>query len=304
MLPMLFQELFPALTDLPCSYEVIFIDDGSHDRTKELLLGEASRQDKMVAVILGTNFGQHQAIVAGFSVARGDYVITIDADLQTPPQEILKIYNEMENGYDYVGSIRNERKDQLWRRAFSKLNNKIRERITNIHLTDQGCMLRGYHRRITELIVASQEAAPYLPALGYNFSSRPTEIVVEHQERQAGISKYSLYKLFRLNFDIMTAYSLLPLQFFSMLGMAVATISAGFFILLAVRRLFHGPEAEGVFTLFALVFFFMGICLFGLGLLGEYVGRIYAEVRKRPRYAIQTVFTKHKVASEAQHEHP
>lgn len=291
VLPMLFDELFTSLKSLPFSYEVIFVDDGSRDNSKKLLWQEASQRAEMVVVTLETNFGQHQAIIAGFSVAKGEYVVTLDADLQTPPSEIIKICNEMDKGHDYVGSIRNERKDSLWRRWFSQMNNRIRQKITNINITDQGCMLRGYHKRIAQLIVRSQEAAPYLPALGYNFSRNPAEVVVEHQERQAGDSKYNLYKLFRLNFDIMTAYSLIPLQLFSMLGMTVAVASAAFFILLVIRRLFHGPEAEGVFTLFALVFFFMGVCLFGLGLLGEYVGRIYAEVRKRPRYSIQDVYS-------------
>ena len=129
----------------------------------------------------------------------------------------------------------------------------------------------------------------FIPALAYTFAINPTEVVVGHEERFAGESKYSLYSLVRLNFDLMTGFSVLPLQLFSMLGMAVALLSAALFVLLAARRLILGPEEGGLFTLFALLFFLVGIALFGIGLLGEYIGRIYQEVRERPRYLIRAV---------------
>jgi undecaprenyl-phosphate 4-deoxy-4-formamido-L-arabinose transferase len=287
----LFAELFTALKDLPAnSYEVIFVDDGSLDRSREILDEEyKKRNETMVVVMLDGNFGQHQAIMAAFSVARGKRLITLDADLQNPPCEILKIYKKMQEGYDYVGSIRDKRQDAFWRKFLSRINNIIREKITNIKLTDQGCMLRGYDRRVVKLMLMGQESSVYLPALGYSFARRPTEILVVHQARERGESKYSFFRLMRLNFDIMTVYSLVPIQAFSLLGIILAVLSGGFFFLLVIRRLIVGPEAEGVFTLFALLFFFIGICLFGLGILGEYIGRIYAEVRKRPRFLIQNV---------------
>ena len=129
----------------------------------------------------------------------------------------------------------------------------------------------------------------FIPALAYTFAHQPTEIVVAHEERAAGESKYSLYKLIRLNFDLMTAFSIVPLQMFSLAGIAISLLSAAFFVFLVIRRLIVGPEAEGLFTLFAILFFLIGIALFGIGLLGEYVGRIYQQVRTRPRYLIQAV---------------
>lgn len=290
VLPKLYAELFTELDQLSMSYEVLFVDDGSKDLSLRMLYDEAKKRPQMKVVVLDGNFGQHQAIIAGFSVAQGDYVITLDADLQTPPSEIAKISTEMDKGFDYVGSIREQRNDVFWRRFFSKLNNQIRKKITRIQITDQGCMLRGYSRRLAQQIVRVQEASPYLPALGYKYSQNPTEVMIKHQERQAGESKYSFYKLLRLNFDIMTGYSIVPLQIFSLMGILISGGAACFFILLVVRRIFQGPEAEGVFTLFALLFFFLGICLFGLGLLGEYVGRIYLEVRKHPRFVIRETY--------------
>lgn len=289
-IPHLCAEVFESLEKLTQTWEVVFIDDGSSDDSLELLKIEQRKySSKMVIVELDGNFGQHQALIAGMSAAKGEYIITIDADLQNPPSEILRVVAEMEKGFDYVGTIRTIRNDSAWRKIFSKFNNLIRERITNIKITDQGCMLRGYHRRIVNLILKAEETAVYLPALGFNFSRKPTEIHVLHNSREYGESKYSFYRLLRLNFDIMTVYSLVPLQIFSFVGMILSLVSAGFFLLLMIRRIFIGPEAEGLFTLFSLQFFFIGVCLFGIGILGEYVGRIYSEVRRRPRYLIKQV---------------
>jgi undecaprenyl-phosphate 4-deoxy-4-formamido-L-arabinose transferase len=290
-IPHLCEKVFTSLKSLKRSWEVVFIDDGSTDDSLELLKKERQKySDKMVIVELDGNFGQHQALVAGMSAAHGEYMITLDADLQNPPSEVLKVEAEMEKGFDYVGTIRVDRNDKFWRKFLSKINNRIREAITNIKITDQGCMLRGYHRRIVNLILKSEESSVYLPALGYNFSRKPTEIEVQHDAREYGKSKYSFYRLLRLNFDIMTVYSLVPLQMFSLVGIVIAFISAGFFVLLMVRRIWMGPEAEGLFTLFSLQFFFIGVCLFGIGILGEYVGRIYSEVRRRPRFLIRQVY--------------
>jgi undecaprenyl-phosphate 4-deoxy-4-formamido-L-arabinose transferase len=198
----------------------------------------------------------------------------------------------MDEGYDYVGSIRRQRSDSAWRHVASRAMNHLRERITHIKMTDQGCMLRAYSRDIIDTINQCNEVNTFIPALAYSFARNPAEIVVGHEERAAGESKYSLYSLVRLNFDLMTGFSLVPLQMFSLVGIAVSLLSAMFFILLVVRRLWIGPEAEGLFTLFALVFFLIGIALFGIGLLGEYVGRIYQEVRHRPRYLIQAILEK------------
>jgi undecaprenyl-phosphate 4-deoxy-4-formamido-L-arabinose transferase len=195
----------------------------------------------------------------------------------------------MREGYDYVGSIRRKRQDSAWRTYASKAMNRLRERITNIKITDQGNMLRAYGRNIVDLMNQCAEVNTFVPALAYRFARNPTEIVVEHEERSAGESKYSLYSLIRLNFDLVTGFSLIPLQFYSMMGMLMSLLSALLVVVLVARRLFLGAEAEGVFTLFAITFFFMGIILFGIGLLGEYVGRIFQQVRARPRYVVQTI---------------
>src|SRR5712692_3205477 len=174
----------------------------------------------------------------------------------------------------------------------------LRERITRIRMTDQGCMMRAYSRDIVAAINSCREVNTFIPALAYTFAQHPTEIEVAHEERAAGDSKYSLYSLVRLNFDLVTGFSVMPLQLFSLSGIAIALLSLTFVIFLAIRRLVVGPEAEGVFTLFGIAFFLIGITLFGIGLLGEYVGRIYEQVRQRPRYLVQAVLERKNAVSE------
>jgi len=293
VLPALFARLYPALDALGASYEVIFINDGSVDRSAALLREQFQRRPDATRVILfGGNYGQHMAIVAGFEHSRGERVVTLDADLQNPPEEIAKLLAKMDEGYDYVGGVRYERQDTAFRRNASRMMNAVRERITRIRMTDQGCMLRAYSRDIVAAINSCREVNTFIPALAYTFAQRPAEIEVAHEERAAGKSKYSLYNLVRLNFDLVTGFSVMPLQLFSLSGIVIALLSIAFVIFLAVRRLVVGPEAEGLFTLFGLAFFLIGATLFGIGLLGEYVGRIYEQVRQRPRYLVQAVLEK------------
>jgi undecaprenyl-phosphate 4-deoxy-4-formamido-L-arabinose transferase len=285
--------LMTTLNKMGKSYEIIFVNDGSRDQTKMILNTVYQNHPDSVRIIhFNGNFGQHMAIMAGFEFARGDIIITLDADLQNPPEEIPKLVHAIESGHDYVGSIRKNRKDTWFRRHASRINNSIRARITGIVMTDQGCMLRAYKRHIIDAILASKESSVYIPALAYSFASNPTEVEVDHSLRAAGQSKYNLYKLLRLNFDLMTGFSLAPLQLFTVFGMLTSLFSTLFVIYLFIRRLLIGPEAEGMFTLFAILYFLIGVGLMGLGIVGEYVGRIYKEVRQRPLYIIHEIVQK------------
>jgi len=286
----LFERLYPALDGMGRSFEVLFVNDGSRDRSAALLRQQYQKRPDVTRVVLfAANFGQHMAIMAGFEHCRGEHVVTLDADLQNPPEEIPRLVEKMEAGHDYVGTIRRLRQDHVFRRLASRAVNWVRERSTRIRMTDQGCMLRGYNRSIIDAINSCREVSTFIPALAYTFAQRPIEIEVGHEERAAGVSKYSLYSLVRLNFDLMTGFSLLPLQLVSMGGIALSLASGLFVVFLAIRRLVIGPEAEGLFTLFGIAFFLLGILLFAVGLLGEYVGRIYQQVRHRPRYLVEAV---------------
>ena len=289
-LPALFSRLYPALDALGIPYEVIFTNDGSRDRSAAVLREQFQQRPDVTRVILfNGNYGQHMAIMAAFERCRGARIVTLDADLQNPPEEIGNLLAAMDKGHDYVGTIRQMRQDSAFRRHASRAMNKLRERITNIKMTDQGCMLRAYSRDIVDAINTTRDSSTYIPALAYSFAHRPTEIEVAHEERFAGESKYSLYKLIQLNFDLMTGFSTAPLQVFSLIGIVISLLSFAFVVFLAIRRIVVGPEAEGLFTLFGIAFFLIGITLFGIGLLGEYVGRIYEQVRSRPRYMIEGI---------------
>lgn len=286
----LYQRLTSVLDKIGKPYEIIFTNDGSRDNSTAILNDLHKRRPQQIRVIhFNGNFGQHMAIIAGFERVRGDVVVTLDADLQNPPEEIIKLLNAYDAGYDVVGGVRMNRQDTVFRRYASKLNNYIRHRITGIRMTDQGSMLRAYSRRVVDLMAKSGESSIFIPALAYRLASNPTEVEVAHDARFAGESKYSLYKLLRLNFDLMTGFSLVPLQAFTVFGMLVSVLSTLFVIYMFIRRLVVGPEAEGLFTLFAILFFLVGIMLMGLGIVGEYIGRIYQEVRKRPRFVIREV---------------
>ncbi len=290
VLPLLFARLYPALDALDASYEVVFINDGSKDKSAALLREQFERRPEHTRVVLfHANFGQHSAVMAGLEQARGTYVITLDADLQNPPEETAKILALLEDGHDYVGTIRKQRQDSWWRKALSRAINRLREKITPIRITDQGCMMRGYRRNVVNALNQTREVNTFIPALASLYAMNPVETPIAHEERAAGKSKYSLYSLIRLNFDLVTGFSLVPLQLFSMIGMAVSALSAVLVVVLFVRRLIVGPEAEGLFTLFGVVFFLIGIALFGIGLLGEYIGRMYLQVRARPRYIIDGI---------------
>lgn len=289
-LPALFARLYPVLDDLGVPYECVFVDDGSRDRSVAVLRAQhAARPAETRVVILQRNFGQHAAIMAGFERAQGTAIITLDADLQNPPEEIPRLVEALRAGHDYVGTVRRGRQDHWARRWLSRAINALRDRTTPIRITDQGCMLRAYGRDVVDAVNASVEVNTFIPALAYLYAREPTEIEVAHEPRRTGESKYSLYSLIRLNFDLMTGFSVVPLQLFSMLGMAVAGVAGVLVLILIWRRLFVGPEVEGVFTLFAIVFFLVGLALFGIGLIGEYVGRTYEQVRGRPRYIIAAV---------------
>jgi undecaprenyl-phosphate 4-deoxy-4-formamido-L-arabinose transferase len=296
-LPLLFERLYPALDKLATSYEVLFINDGSRDRSVALLREQFQKRPDVTRVILFRgNFGQHMAIMAGFEHCRGSRIVTLDADLQNPPEEIGNLLKAMDGGHDYVGSIRVARQDSSFRRNASRMMNWLRERITRIRMTDQGCMLRAYDRNIVDAIKSSHEVNTFIPALAYTYAANPTEIEVAHEERAAGDSKYSLYALIRLNFDLVTGFSIVPLQVFSLLGMFVAVMSVVVYIGVIIQRWIAADTMqEGVLALWdrdILQFFLTGLVLFGLGLLGEYIGRIYQQVRSRPRFLIQAILEK------------
>jgi len=289
-IPRLHARLHQVLQQLGRSFEIVYVDDGSTDRSLEELLLVQGWDPAVKVVTLARNAGQHAAVLAGFAHARGAVVVTLDADLQNPPEEIPRLLAEIDAGHDAVGTRREGRNDPFLRRAISAVVSRLASLAVGVPMTDCGSMLRAYRRPVVEEILRLAERALFIPALGAWLARRPTEISIRHEARVAGRSRYSPLRFMRLGFDLMTGFSLVPIQLVSLAGIGVALLGIGFGAFLLVRRLVLGPESEGLFTLFAILFVFVGILIFAVGLVGEYVGRIYAEVRRRPPYVVRAVY--------------
>ena len=293
-LPALMQRLMPVMQGLRKSFEIIFIDDGSRDNSLQILKG-FTQNTQVKVVELTRNYGQHAAIIAGFSITQADIVITMDADLQNPPEEITNLIKVMEDGnYDVVGTIRKGRKDSFLRILPSKIINIVARKITGVSMRDWGCMLRCYRLPVVQRMIQCHEHATFIPALATVFAKRVTEVEVAHEERHGGKSNYPLRKLINLQFDLVASFSDLPMKLIMYGGVLMSLLGVCFGTFLAVARLVYGARwaAEGIFTLFAVLFVFVGMQFFALGVIGEYIGRIYREVRKRPEYVIEKIHTR------------
>jgi len=297
----LVQRCLAAAESMGLPFELVLVDDGSRDRSAEMIaVATEKHPGRIVGVVLNRNYGQHAAVMAGLAQSRGDLVVTLDADLQNPPEEIPKLVAAAQRGHDVVGSIRTPRQDPFFRKIASFIVNKAAQRATGVRMHDYGCMLRAYRRHIVQAMLQCHERSTFIPVLANSFARHTVEIEVRHAARSAGPSKYSLWKLINLQFDLLTSMTTAPLRLLSTLGAIISVAGVGFGILLAILRLLFGAEwaAQGVFTLFAILFVFVGAQFVGMGLLGEYIGRIYHDVRARPRFFVQEVVGRSGVGSD------
>lgn len=273
-------------------FEIILVDDGSKDGSVQKITAAAKANDGVVVgVFLNRNYGQHAAVMAGFAEARGEIIITLDADLQNPPEEIPNLVRKMEEGYDVIGTVRANRQDTLFRRMASRIVNMAAQKATGVTMHDYGCMLRAYRKPVIEAMLQCEERSTFIPVLANSFASKTAEIEVQHASRSDGDSKYSLWRLINLQFDLLTSMTTFPLRLLSVVGGVISITGIGFGVFLLLMRFIYGAEwaASGVFTLFAVLFVFVGAQFVGMGLLGEYIGRIYHDVRARPRYFVKEV---------------
>jgi len=290
-LPELIDRCLAACRKTERSFEIILVDDGSRDGSRTMILQAADQHPEIIGIILNRNYGQHAAVFAGLEQSKGEIVVTLDADLQNPPEEVPNLVHEMDGGVDVVGTVRENRQDSIFRRAASALVNRMVQHTTGVKMHDYGCMLRAYRRSVVEAMLQCSERSTFIPILANSFAGSTAEIPVHHARRVNGNSKYSLWKLISLQFDLLTSMSTFPLRLLSLLGVLISVCGISFGALLMALRVVFGAAwaAEGVFTLFALVFVFIGAQFIGLGLLGEYIGRIYHDVRGRPRYFVQEI---------------
>lgn len=274
---------------LGCRFELILVDDGSSDDSPSIIRAAAKTHSNVIGVLLKRNVGQHSAVMAGLAQAAGDVVVTLDADLQNPPEEIPKVLELIESGYDVAGGVRIRRRDPMIRILISRAMNAGMRKLTGLTVGDYGCMLRAYRRDVVDAMLQCPERSTFVPALANAFASNIGEAAVRQDERRAGQSKYGFFKLCSLYFDLLVTSTLTPLRVLSVLGAAFAALGIGFGALLLALRLIYGASwaAEGVITIFGVLFAFLGVQLIALGLLGEYIGRICRDVQGRPRYLVK-----------------
>lgn len=285
--------LLKTMDSIKRSYEVIFVDDGSSDRSPSMLRAWFKKRSDVIRVItFNGNYGQYVAILAGFEHVRGETIVTLDADLQNLPEEIPVLLKKMEEGYDLVGGYRAQRHDNFFRTYASKIVNFIRYRATGIKMVDHGCMLRAYKRHIIDEVVKTRETSTFITALAQKFAWNAVDIPVSHEERNAGSSKYSLYKLIRITFDLLTGFSLIPLQIFTMLGMVISSASFVYFLVEVFKKIVTHHHGYGLH--FAFVFLLLSVIVLGIGLLGEYLGRAYFAICEHPSFVIRDILEKKK----------
>ncbi len=282
----LFRRLTETLSSQPGGYEIIAVDDGSTDGSREALRDWHRRDPRIRVVFLTRNFGQSPALYAGFSRARGEYVAMMDADLQNYPEDIPRLVAKLDEGYDMVSGWRANRKDSIFRTGASKLLNRYINSITRVALNDYGCALKAFRRELVDHMLSLTHRCRYLPVDAAALGGRVAEIEVRHDQRGHGESKYGLLKLIRTAFDLITSITAAPLQFIGLLGWIFALIGFCMSLRVAYVRVTMG-DLEHMATVVAVFFFLSGCQMVATGLMCEYISRIYIEVQAKPYFVIQ-----------------
>jgi len=295
----LYRELTDQLRELGQEFEIIFVDDGSTDQTFEIL-SKIQKDDSRVKVIsFRKNFGQTAALSAGFDHARGDIIVTLDADLQNDPQDIPKLLEKLNEGYDLVNGWRFDRKDPfLTRRLPSIIANKVISFITRVTLHDYGCTLKAFRKEVTKNIRLYGEMHRFIPAIASGMGVSICEVKVNHRARKYGKSKYGISRTIRVILDLITvkfllSYATRPIQVFGLLGFCSGIIGFAIAIYLTIQRQFFGiPLANRPLLLLAILLIFIGLQFVTLGLIAELQARTYHETQNKPIYVIREILEK------------
>lgn len=282
--------LLAVLDDLPGGpHQVVFVDDGSTDDSREILARAASEDSRIQVVALSRNFGHQAAISAAFDFADGDVIFVMDADLQDPPEMLPRFLNEYENGFDVVYAIRTKRKENLLLRAAYAIGYRFIARLSSIPLPVGAGDFALLSRRVVDLLRSSKERNRYLRGMRSWIGFRQQGVPVERDSRHAGKSKYTLRRLFGLAFDGVFAFSLVPLRLTMLVGALAVGASVVFMAYAVYAKLVFNQSPQGFTALIVAIVFLGGVQVFFLGIVGEYVGRIYEEVKERPHYIVREV---------------
>ena len=295
-LPRLLEAIETSLQPTGLSYEIVCVDDGSKDGTTALLKQTAIDRDDLRAVLLRRNYGQTPAMAAGFNIAKGQVIVTMDGDLQNDPADIPVLYHKLQEGYDLVSGWRKDRQDDALTRLLpSKIANAIISRVTSVQLNDYGCSLKAYRAEIVEDMNLYGELHRFLPALAFIEGAKIIEVPVNHHARQFGQSKYGLGRTFRVVMDLMTVFFMKkfltkPMHVFGMFGFGSLSLGIVLGLYLTILKLFFAQDIGNrpLLTLTVLLFL-SGLQLLSFGLISELLMRTYHESQGRPIYRIREV---------------
>lgn len=294
---LLCEKLHAALSSIGRSYEIILVDDGSTDGTWEKIAAQAKRIPHLRAIRFRRNFGQTAAMSAGFDAARGDVIVTLDADLQNDPVDIPKLLERIEAGFDVVSGWRKNRQDAfLNRRLPSMIANSLISRLTGVRLHDYGCTLKAYRREVIKNVRLYGEMHRFIPALASWVGGRIDEVVVSHYPRRFGKSKYGISRTLRVVLDLMTVkflleYSTRPIQVFGKIGLLCGGVAIAMIAILAVDRIFHLNDPyllkRPFWVVTPLMFLAFAMQFISMGLLAEMQIRTYHEAQNKPIYVVR-----------------
>ncbi len=291
-LPVLYRRLVAALTPLDLKWELIFVNDGSRDTSAAVIASLAKADARVTAVDLARNFGHQAAISAGLDHSRGRAVVIMDADLQDPPEELPRFIAHWREGYDVVYAVRRMRPENWLKRAAYSTFYRLLRRISAIPIPLDAGDFSLMDRRVVDLLVTMPERNRFLRGMRSWVGLKQIGVNYERGERLSGRSNYTLGRLIALALDGLFSFSFLPLRVISLTGLAVSALSIIMALAYAIQKLVSGLEPAGFATIVVSVFFFSGVQLITLGVLGEYVGRIFEEVRRRPLYVVRQIVRK------------
>lgn len=296
-IPYLYEELNEVLSSIKEGYEIIFIDDGSTDKSLELLQDLQTKDDHLVVVSFRKNFGQTAAMAAGFDYARGDVIVTMDADLQNDPKDIPMLLKKISEGYDVVTGWRHDRKDAfINRRLPSIIANKIISKTTGVNLHDYGCTLKAFKKEVIKSVKLYGEMHRFIPAIASGMGIDFTEVKVNHRPRRFGTSKYGISRTIRVILDLLTvkfllSYATRPIQVFGLMGVISGGIGFLIALIMTFQRQFMGvPLADRPLLFLAVLLIFIGIQFISMGLIAELQARTYHESQDKPVYYVKKVY--------------
>ncbi len=289
MLQKLIDEIQKSMTVLDCTYEIILVDDRSPDNSWEVMQKISVKFKEVISVRLSRNFGQHPAIIAGLSQAKGDWIVVMDCDLQDQPKEIIKLYNKTKEGFEIVLARRENRKDVFFKKLSSLIFSKIYGFLTDTKYDNEVANFGIYHKKAIQSILTINDNIKFFPLFVSFVGYKSTSIVVEHAKRDSGSSSYNISKLISLAFNSIISFSNKPLKLFVKFGMIISILSFLIGIYYIFESLNNKIEVSGFTSLIVSIWLLSGIIITTVGITGIYVGKIFDQTKNRPVYIIDEI---------------